>query len=58
MKASEFIKLLQDKCGEDDPIIEFYSYEWMDDLESLEYQKRYFEDACRNNGVIRIKISR
>lgn len=58
MKVSEFIKLLQDKCGEDDPIIEFYSYEWTDDLESLEYQERYFEAVSKNNGVIRIEISR
>ena len=58
MKASELIKLIESKCKEDDPIVEFYSYEWTDDLECCDYLERNFEKVQRKNGVIRIVISR
>ena len=58
MRASELIKLLQSKCKDDDPIIEFRSYEWTDDLEELKYLPRDFESVQRIKDTIRIIISR
>ena len=58
MRTSELIKLLQSKCQDDDPIIEFYSYEWTDDLEELDYMPRDFESVSREDGAIIITISR
>lgn len=58
MKVSELIKLLESKCKGDDPEVEFYSYEWADNLEELEYLKRYFFEVKRKNGIIKIFIDR
>ena len=58
MRVSELIKLLESKCKNDDPIVEFYSYEWTDDLEECDYLERDFERVRRENGVVRIEISR
>ncbi len=58
MRASELIKLLQSKCKDDDPIIEFRSYEWTDDLEELKYLPRNFESIHRVKDSIRITISK
>ncbi len=58
MKASELIKMIQEKMGNEDPEIEFQSYEWTDDLEYVEYLPRYFDDVERKNKKIIIKISR
>ena len=58
MRVSELIKLLESKCKNDDPILEFYSYEWTDDLEECDYLERDFERVRRKNGVVRIEISR
>ena len=58
MKVSELIKLLERKCKNDDPIVEFYSYEWADNLEYIDYFKRDFERVRRKNGVIKIEIGR
>lgn len=58
MKVSELIKLLESKCKGDDPVVEFYSYEWTDDLEETQYLKRYFTAVKRKNGVIQVLIDR
>ena len=58
MKVSELIKLLERKCKNDDPIVEFYSYEWADNLEYIDYFERHLDNVRRKNGVIRIEISR
>ena len=58
MRVSELIKLLESKCKNDDPIVEFHSYEWTDDLEGCDYLERDFERVRRKNGVVRIEISR
>ena len=58
MKASELIKLLEKKCKNDDLIVEFYSYEWADNLEYINYFERHLDNVRRKNGVIRIEISR
>lgn len=58
MKVSEFIEILQKKTGEDDPEIEFQSYEWRDDLEYTEYLQRDFDEIIKKNKKIIIRISR
>lgn len=58
MKASELIKMIQEKMGNEDPEIEFQSYEWRDDLEYEEYLPREFETVERENQNIIIQISR
>lgn len=58
MKVSELIKLLESKCKNDDPIVEFYSYEWTDNLEECDYLERDFESVEREDGVVKIIISR
>ena len=58
MRASELIKLLQDKCKDEDLEVEFHSYEWDDDLEGLSYHERYFEKVCKRGDTVRILISR
>lgn len=58
MRASELIQLIQSKCRGDDPIIEFQSYEWTDDLEELDYMPRDFESVSREDGTIIITTSR
>lgn len=56
--ASELIKMLQDRCKDGDLPVEFYSYEWTDDLEDEEYQHRWFEKVRKNNNVIKIYLKR
>lgn len=58
MKLSEFVKLLNSKCRDDDPEILFESYEWDDDLENLSYHTRDFDGVSRRKGQIIIKTSR
>lgn len=58
MKASELIKLLQSKCKDGDLEVEFYSYEWDDDLEGLSYHQRDFDKVSKKGDKVRIFISR
>lgn len=58
MKLSEFVKILNSKCLDDDPEILFESYEWDDDLEGLSYHPRDFEGVSRCEDQIIIKTSR
>lgn len=58
VKASELIELIKSKMDNDDPEIEFQSYEWRDDLEFEEYLGRYFDEIKRKNKKIIIRISR
>ena len=58
IKASELIKILQDKCKDGDLPVEFYSYEWTDDLEELEYQYRDLTEVKKHNDVIKIYLDR
>lgn len=58
MKASELIKMIQEKMGNGDPEIEFQSYEWRDDLEDTEYLPRHFDGVQKGNKKIIIKTSR
>lgn len=58
MKLSEFVKILNSKCLDDDPEILFESYEWDDDLENLSYHTRDFDGVSRRKGQIIIKTSR
>ena len=57
MKLSEFVKILNSKCLDDDPEILFESYEWDDDLEHLDYHPRDFEGVSRCEDQIIIKTS-
>lgn len=56
--ASDLIRQLQKLTRDGDRIVDFYSYEWTDNLEDLEYQPRGLEAVKRENGKIRIYISR
>lgn len=58
MKASELIKIIQEKCQGQDPEVEFFSYEWDDDLEDLSYHKRDFEKVSNEETKLRIYVSR
>lgn len=58
MKLSEFVKLLNSQCLDDDPEILFESYEWDDDLENLSYHTRDFDGVSRREDQIIIKTSR
>lgn len=58
MKASELIKMLEEANKDGDREVEFFSYEWTDDLEYLEYQERTFERVRKHRGKVRIEISR
>ena len=56
--ASELIKMLQDKCKDGDLPVEFYSYEWTDDLEELNWQHRDFVSVKKHKGIIKIYVER
>ena len=56
MKASELIQLLQQKCKDDDPELEFYAYRWNDDLEAKGYNEAWFERVSRRKGKIRVFV--
>ena len=58
MKASEFIKLIVSECNGEDPEIEFFSYEWDDDLEGLSYHEREFECIGREGDKIQVHVNR
>ena len=58
MKARELIKMIQEKMGNEDPEIEFQSYEWTDDLEDTEYFPRSFDGIEKEKKAIIIKTSR
>lgn len=49
---------LKQLAGGKEMPIEFQSYEWDDDLESLSYHKRFFETVYEENGKIVIQLSR
>ena len=56
MKASELIAKLQELTKDGDREVEFYSYEWTEDLEWQEYQKRDLTDVKKNRGKVRIRL--
>lgn len=56
MKASELIAKLQEMTKDGDREVEFFSWEWTEDLEEKEYQQRFFEKAKEENGKIRILL--
>lgn len=58
MKASELIKLIQEKCKGEDPEVEFQSYEWNDDLEDLSYHERDFDGLDKEGNTLIIRTSR
>lgn len=58
MRASELINFIQKKCRDDDPEIEFFSYEKEDGYDGLVQHDRFFENIRRKNGVIQIEVSR
>lgn len=58
MKASELIKMIQDKCKGQDPEVEFHSYEWDDDLENMSYHERDFEKVSKCGDKLKIYVSR
>jgi len=57
LKVSELIKILQNIKDSDMPV-EFYSYEWTDDLKEQEYQLRQFEDIEKCEGAIKIYLDK
>lgn len=56
MKASELIKVLQQKCKGDDPEIEFLAYRWNDDLEEKGDNPAWFSRVSRRKGKIQVFI--
>ena len=58
MKASELCRMIMSRCRDKDCEIEFWSYEWDDDLKGLSYHIRDFDSVDRKNGIIRIMVSR
>lgn len=58
MKASELIKLIESKCQGQDPEVEFFSYEWDDDLEDMSYHERDFEKVSKDGAKLQIFVSR
>lgn len=58
MKASELIKLIESECKGQDPEVEFFSYEWDDDLEDMSYHERDFEKVSNEENKLRIYVSR
>lgn len=58
MKASELIELITKRCRGEDPEIQFFAYEWDDDLEGLSYHKRWFDKVQKSKDTLRIFVSR
>lgn len=58
MKIYEFINELEKKSKGKDCEIEFLSYEWDDDLESMSYHKREKEEIVRHGDTIKVFFSR
>lgn len=58
MTVNEFIDMLKKKAKTGEEEIEFFSYEWDDDLENCSYHERYFESVHRKKDSIEIYISR
>lgn len=58
MKTYEFINELEKKSNGKDYEIEFLSYEWDDDLESMSYHKIEEEKIVRRGDTIKVFFSR
>ena len=58
MKASELIKMIEEKCKGKDLDVQFFSYEWNDDLEDLSYHERDFDKISRAKDKLCIYVSR
>lgn len=56
MKASELIAMLQKATKDGDREVEFFSYEWTEDLETKEYQQRWPEKVKKHKGKVRILL--
>ena len=58
MKVNDLINLIKKECGDKNPKIKFFSYEWDDDLTNMDYFERWFEHVSMENGELHFTISR
>lgn len=56
MKVSKFIKILEEKCADSDPEIQFMAYRWSDDLEEKDYYDAWFADLKKKKNIIKVYI--
>lgn len=56
MKASELIKLIKKKCGDEDLDIEFMAYSWSDNLEEKDYFEAWFNNIKKKKNTLKIFI--
>lgn len=56
MKASELIKMIEKKCGDEDLDIEFMAYRWSDDLEVKDYFEAFFNNIKKKGNTLKIFI--